>query len=152
MHENVPFPLIKNKSSREGIILTVRNCQNHRNEASLIVGNLAAAIAAKNEREATPHTPRYARTRRRQFVVEVYLNLGPSYFRRAYCMTYESFCHLHHKLSFPWDQSSCESPEKISTEGIAIVNFQATSRSQQTNTYVHSFGMCIAILCGGVSI
>ena len=39
------------------------NRQNRRNEVSLIVGNLAAAIAAKNEREATPHTPGYARTR-----------------------------------------------------------------------------------------
>ena len=99
MHENVPFLLIKNKSSREGIIMTVRNRQNHWNEASLIVGNLAAAIAAKKEREATPHTPRYTRTRLRQFVVEVYRNLGPSYFRRVYRMSYESFCHLHHKLS-----------------------------------------------------
>ena len=59
------------------------NRQNRRNEVSLIVGNLAAAIAAENEREATPHTPGYARTRHRQFVVEVYRNLGPSYFRRA---------------------------------------------------------------------
>ena len=35
------------------------NRQNRRNEVSLIVGNLAAAIAiaAENEREATPHTP-----------------------------------------------------------------------------------------------
>ena len=79
--------------------MTVRNCQNRRNEVSLIVGNLAAAIAAKNEREATSHTPRYARTQRRQFVVGVYRNLGPSYFRRVYRMSYESFCHLHHKLS-----------------------------------------------------
>jgi hypothetical protein len=47
------------------------NRQNRRNEVSLIVGNLAAAIADENEREATPHTPGYARTRRRQFVVEV---------------------------------------------------------------------------------
>ncbi len=60
------------------------NSQNRRNEVSLIVGNLAAAIAAENEREATPHTPGYAHTRRRQFVVEVYRNLGPSYFRRDY--------------------------------------------------------------------
>ena len=52
--------------------MTVKNRQNRRNEVSLIVGNLAAAIAAENEREATPHTPGYARTRRRQFVVEVY--------------------------------------------------------------------------------
>jgi len=89
MHENVPFPLIRNKSSREGTIITVRNRQNRWNEVSLIVGNLAAAIAAKNEREeATPHTPRYARTWCRQFVVEVYWNLGPSYFRRAYRMTF----------------------------------------------------------------
>jgi hypothetical protein len=58
--------------------------QKHQNEVSLIVGNLAAAIAAENEREATPHTPGYTRTRRRQFVVDVYRNLGPSYFRRAY--------------------------------------------------------------------
>ena len=79
--------------------MTVRNCQNRRNEVSLIVGNLAAAIAAKKQREATPHTPLYARTWRRQFVVEVYRNLGSSYFRRAYNMTYESFCHLHHKRS-----------------------------------------------------
>jgi len=79
--------------------MTVRNCQNRRNAVLLIVGNLAAAIAAKNEREATLHTPRYARTRRRHFVMEVYRNLGPSYFRRAYRMTYESVCHLHHKLS-----------------------------------------------------
>jgi len=49
--------------------MTVRNRQNRRNEVSLIVGNLAAAIAAKNEREATPHTPRYAHTQRRQFLV-----------------------------------------------------------------------------------
>ena len=42
------------------------NRQNRRNEVSLIVGNLAAAIAAKNEREATLHTPGYARTRCRQ--------------------------------------------------------------------------------------
>jgi hypothetical protein len=60
------------------------NPQNCRNEVSLIVGNLAAALAAKNEREATPHTSGYALTRRRQFVVEVYRNLSPSYFRRAY--------------------------------------------------------------------
>jgi hypothetical protein len=62
------------------VIMTV-NCQNRRNEVSLIVGNLAAAIAAENEREATPHTPGYARTRRQQFVVEVYRNFGPPYFR-----------------------------------------------------------------------
>ena len=48
------------------------NRQNRQNEVLLIVGKLAAAIAAENEREATPHTPGYARTRRRQFVVEVY--------------------------------------------------------------------------------
>jgi hypothetical protein len=42
------------------------NCQNCQNEVSLIVGKLAAAIAAENEREATPHTPGYARTRHRQ--------------------------------------------------------------------------------------
>jgi hypothetical protein len=35
------------------------NRQNRRNEVSLIVGNLAAAIAAKNEREEIPHTPGY---------------------------------------------------------------------------------------------
>jgi hypothetical protein len=60
--------------------MTVKNRLNRRNEVSLIVivGNLAAA---ENEREATPHTPVYARTRRRHFVVEVYRNLGPSYFR-----------------------------------------------------------------------
>ena len=40
------------------------NRQNSRNEVSLIVGNLAAANAAKNEMEATSHTPGYARTRR----------------------------------------------------------------------------------------
>ena len=48
------------------------NRQNCRNEVSLIAGNLAATFAAENEREATLHTPGYARTRRRQFVVEVY--------------------------------------------------------------------------------
>jgi hypothetical protein len=42
------------------------NRQNCQNEVSLIVGKLAAAVAAENEREATPHTPRYARTRRQQ--------------------------------------------------------------------------------------
>ena len=72
------FPAQKKIFTR--VIMTV-NRQNCRNEVSLIVGNLAAAIAAENEREATPHTPGYARTRRRQFVVEVYRNLGPSYFR-----------------------------------------------------------------------
>ncbi len=80
------------------IIMTV-NHQNRRNEVSLIVVNLAAAIDAENEREVIQHTPRYARTRRRQFVVEVYQNLSPSYFRRAYRMTYQLFCHLHNKLS-----------------------------------------------------
>ena len=38
------------------------NPQNRRNEVLLIVGNLAAAMAAKNEREATPHTSGYALT------------------------------------------------------------------------------------------
>jgi hypothetical protein len=42
------------------------NHQNCQNEVSLIVGKLAAAIAAENEREAIPHTPGYARTWRRQ--------------------------------------------------------------------------------------
>jgi hypothetical protein len=72
------FPAQKKIVTR--VIMTVKNRLNRRNEVSLIVivGNLAAA---ENEREATPHTPVYARTRRRHFVVEVYRNLGPSYFR-----------------------------------------------------------------------
>jgi hypothetical protein len=57
------FPAQKKIFTR--VIMTV-NRQNRRNEVSLIVGNLAAAIAAENEREATPHTPGYAHTRRRQ--------------------------------------------------------------------------------------
>jgi hypothetical protein len=50
------FPAHKKIFTR--VIMTV-NRQNRRNEVSLIVGNLAAAIAiaAENEREATPHTP-----------------------------------------------------------------------------------------------
>jgi hypothetical protein len=55
------FPAQKKIFTR--VIMTV-NRQNSRNEVSLIVGNLAAANAAENEMEATPHTPGYARTRR----------------------------------------------------------------------------------------
>ena len=40
------------------------------------------------------------RPRRRRSVVEVYQNIGPSYFRRAYRMTYDSFCRLHMKLKY----------------------------------------------------
>ena len=54
--------------------------------------------------------------------------------------------------ALPWDSCSCKSPEKIQTEGIAIVNIHSTSRTQRTSNYVHSFGMRIVILCGGVSI
>ena len=141
------FPAQKKIFTR--VIMTV-NRQNCRNEVSLIVGNLAAAIAAKNEREATPHTPGYARTRRRQLWWKC---TGISALQLQAGLSHDLWIGLSSPpQAFPWDQSSCESPEKISTEGIAIINFQATSRSQWTNTFVHSFGMCIAILCGGVSI
>ena len=40
------------------------------------------------------------RCRRRQSVVEVYQNIGPNYFRRAYRMTYYCFCRLHMKLKY----------------------------------------------------
>ena len=38
------------------------------------------------------------RRRIRRTVHEIYLSLGPIYFRRAYRMSYESFCTLHSKL------------------------------------------------------
>ncbi len=40
------------------------------------------------------------RPRRQRSVVEVYQKIGPSYFWRAYRMTYDSFCHLHMKLKY----------------------------------------------------
>ena len=40
------------------------------------------------------------RCRRRRSVVEVYQNIGPNYFRRAYRMTYYCFCRLHMKLKY----------------------------------------------------
>lgn len=39
-----------------------------------------------------------ARPRQRRRVDEIYKILGPTYFRRAYRMTYKSFCSLHDKL------------------------------------------------------
>ncbi len=76
----------------------------------MVGGNIAAAISAEDENyredyqeewwEVPQLFPRYARTRRRKFVMEVYRCLGHFYFKRSYHMTYESFCRLHHgKLS-----------------------------------------------------
>ncbi len=39
-----------------------------------------------------------ARPRQRRSVEEIYECLGPTYFRRAYQVTFESFCILHNKL------------------------------------------------------
>jgi len=75
----------------------------------VVGGNIAAAISAEDENyredyqeewwEVPQLFPRFAHTRHQQFVIEVYRCLGPFYFRRAYRMTYESFCRLHGKLS-----------------------------------------------------
>ena len=88
--------------------------QNCRNQVSLIVGNLAAAIDAENR-------TRRRRTCRRMFVDDVYRNLGPLYFRRAYCMTYESFCHLHHK-TFRGIKAAARTLRKYQLRGLKSSN------------------------------
>ena len=50
--------------------------------------------------ECIADSPSAARPRRWQSVVEVYQNISPTYFRRAYRMTYESFCRLHMMLKY----------------------------------------------------
>ena len=75
--------------------------QNCWSQVLWIVGNVASAIAAEYEGDKLCRRTRsrYARTHRQQLVTAVHHNLCPLYFRRAYHMTYESFCRLHDKLS-----------------------------------------------------
>lgn len=52
----------------------------------------------KAKRKAGSRKGKAARPRTRRSVEEIFESLGPTYFRRAYRMSYESFCKLHQKL------------------------------------------------------
>ena len=57
-----------------------------------------AAVAYLDDKKAGNRRCLRARPRMRRSVEEIYESLGPTYFRRAYRMTYESFLKLHQKL------------------------------------------------------
>ena len=57
-----------------------------------------AAVAYLDDKKAGNRRCLRARPRMRRSVAEIYESLGPTYFRRAYRMTYESFLKLHQKL------------------------------------------------------
>lgn len=57
-----------------------------------------AAVAYLDDKKVSKRRSSRARPRIRRSVEEIYESLGPTYFRRAYRMTYESFLKLHQKL------------------------------------------------------
>ena len=71
--------------------------------ATAVVAVTTASARMRNTRKGTSMSRsfqkrRKARLRHRRSMSDIYLQLGPLYFRRAYRMTYESFCVLHNKL------------------------------------------------------
>ena len=73
--------------------------QSRRNEISTLIAKIAGSLQGK-EGEFVENIPRVVCKRRRRSVSEVYANIGPIYFRRAYRMTYSSFIHLHRRLYY----------------------------------------------------
>ena len=66
---------------------------------SLLAAEAAASAAMLYAEELRKsRRSRYSRRRQRRSVRDIYQCLGPTYFRRAYRMSYESFCILHSKL------------------------------------------------------
>ena len=63
------------------------SCHSCRNQISSLIYGHALTLNTTVD-IADSHSG--ARPRRRQSVVEVYQNIGPTYFRRAYHMTYDS--------------------------------------------------------------
>ena len=75
-----------------------------RSQISSLICEIAADIdidiADDDNSGGSKFSPPSARSRLRRSVAEVYRNIGPTYFRRAFRMTYESFCRLHMKIKF----------------------------------------------------
>jgi hypothetical protein len=82
-----------NKMPTSSTIVTSQ--QKHRNEISILI----AKIAASYQGELTEQVPHSICSHRQQNVREVYANIGPICFWRAYHMSYHSFFHLLRILS-----------------------------------------------------
>ena len=81
---------------------SARAARRRRRQTEMVVVNAASAAAAQHFKRMATAGGRTAgtshRLRVRLSVHDVYLALGPIYFRRAYRMDYHSFLHLHDKL------------------------------------------------------
>jgi hypothetical protein len=73
------------------------NSHSRRNQISSLIYEHALMLDTTTDIADSHPSPR---CRRRRSVVEVYQNIGPNYFGRAYHMTYDSFCCLHMKLKY----------------------------------------------------
>jgi len=75
----------------------------HEDGCSFIVQAAACAASYLLQQRGKPqkrsHTGRVAIRRAQRSVPEIYSTLGADYFRRVYCMSYESFWQLHLKLA-----------------------------------------------------
>lgn len=74
---------------------------NHLRQAEVLVAQSAAGAAFYFCRERKQRGARYGSATRpqvRRSVRDIYLCLGDQYFRRAYRMSYQSFCKLHEEL------------------------------------------------------
>ena len=69
-------------------------------DSSMVVAAVVAVIAQKelSTKSSSNRLGKSARLRKRQSIAAIHKMLGPTYFRRAYRMTYESFWILHNKL------------------------------------------------------
>ena len=79
------------------VLSVLSSQQSRRNEILTLIAKIAGSLQGK-EGEFVESIPRVICKRRRRSVIEVYTNIGPIHFRRAYGMTYSSFIHLHRKL------------------------------------------------------
>ncbi|KAG7353941.1 hypothetical protein IV203_003297 [Nitzschia inconspicua] len=85
---------------------------------------LAIAICHRIRKKSEPRKKGRpaARVRQRRSVQDVYECLGPTYFRRAYRMSYESFWILHDKLRDGIEEALKEKQTKLPDEGGKLHN------------------------------
>ena len=115
---------------------------------------LAAAIYAQNiDNKTKKRGPRFARSRKRRSVEEVYQCLGPSYFRRAYRMTYEVFWILHAKL-----QTGILAVLKQSRRKTGVTSRRMKRGcvpppcTEWCDIKQRPFGVCFTIFCGWLTL
>jgi hypothetical protein len=76
-------------------------CRRHRRTEMVVINSASAAASQYSKRLVTSGGRTAGASHRHQvcaLVHDVYLGLGPIYFRRAYRMEYSSFLHLRKKL------------------------------------------------------